>query len=72
MPAQLHAAGIHHNGTQVSRHTDALCASVSMLAAVQLADAACPALTVDFFPSDTENVPEGWTKSSTGSGRKRG
>ncbi|WIA17530.1 hypothetical protein OEZ85_014361 [Tetradesmus obliquus] len=34
------------------------------LAAVQLAHAACPTLTIDFFPSDTENVPEGWTKAA--------
>jgi hypothetical protein len=33
-------------------------------AAAQLAHAACPTLTVDFFPSDTENVPEGWTKAA--------
>jgi hypothetical protein len=39
-------------------------ASGFLLAAAQLAHAACPTLTVDFFPSDTENVPEGWTKAA--------
>lgn len=49
---------------QTNQHVNPHGALTLLLAAVQLAHAACPTLTVDFFPSDTENVPEGWTKAA--------
>lgn len=35
-----------------------------MIGSVQLAAGACPALTVNFFPEGSKNVPSGWTREA--------
>jgi hypothetical protein len=56
--SNMHECSTHNSQTLIRF------ALVLLLVAVQLAHAACPTLTVDFFPSDTENVPEGWTRAA--------
>lgn len=38
--------------------------AVALLGCAQLSSAACPALTVNFFPEGSKNVPTGWTREA--------